>query len=79
MANIESIPEPVATAENQLWTACSEAQAFITILEQTDDESPFVTVSSGVLNRLTDAWMNYHLQVLKHGVPPIELTVTKTV
>ena len=72
MAEVKSIHSSVEAAEKTLWGCMADAQALVELMNATDDESPFVTIGSGIIQRLTDAFDGYHTELLRHGVPSLD-------
>lgn len=72
MAEIKVTHPDVESAEQKVWGYMAEAQALAELLEVSNDESPFVTLSANVITRLTDAIGEYHTELSRHGVPSLD-------
>jgi len=61
----------VAAAERNVFGALAEAQSLIEIYKSNVDEAAFACLSCSVLERLSEAFDEYHHQLLKHGRPKL--------
>ena len=72
MAEIK-VPHPEVVAAAKSVSGCmAEAYSLVELMEQTQDESPFVTLAHSIIERLCNAVATHEHQLLRHGVPSLD-------